>query len=222
VQTRVQVLGQRYRSSATDAGADSASVVIEQTKCVAGVRHWRRFEARGVKGVTFDSAEPVQATLKGPVALSGSESTASGCDAAKPAAGTATPIAGGTIQVDAKWSQLESAGDGTEIENDPSSPPPPSQDPLTPPDLPPPTVPDPNHSCVGLFGGVGAESSGWRGSLAGAQSLPLYAQLAWTALTPDHGAAQMGYSSQHYTLLLGTDCPKPQRAVRSRARRRSA
>jgi hypothetical protein len=221
VQTKIQLLGQRSRSAAADAGTDTASLVIEQTKCIAGVRHWRRFEAHGVKGVTYDSAEPVQATLKGPVAVAGSESTAPGCDATKPAAGTAKPIAGGTIQVDAKWSQLESGGDGTEIEDEPSAPPP-SGDPLAPPDLPPPSAPDPNHACLGVLGGVGGSTSGWRGSLAGAQSLPVYAQLAWTSLTPGHGTAQTGYSSYGYWLMAGTDCRTPQRAVKSRARRRAA
>src|SRR4051794_12573660 len=60
VKSKIQLLGQRDRSSAIDAGADSASLLIEQTRCDAGVRRWRTYQARGVKNVAFDPLLDVQ------------------------------------------------------------------------------------------------------------------------------------------------------------------
>src|SRR4051794_10154202 len=54
VKSKIQRLGRRDRAGVTDAGADSATLIIEQTRCDAGVRRWRTYEARGVKTVAFD------------------------------------------------------------------------------------------------------------------------------------------------------------------------
>jgi hypothetical protein len=217
VKSKIQLLGRTDRASVSDAGTDSATLIIEQTKCDAGVRRWRTYEARGVKGVAFDNLADVQSTLKGAIKLTGTESSASGCAATKPDAATARSLGAATVQVDSTWSNLQPTGDGSQLEPGPE-PPPGSNDPPSLPPLEPPAL-DPQHACVQFLGGTTGTSSGWRGVFGGAEKLALYTPLVWGNLTPGGGAAQMGgFSSGN--VKAGTDCGARQRAMRSRRRAR--